>query len=69
MTSKKIKVEAARLMHYAFSDIFYSSDSSYLVYRYVTSQFKDRQLILNNLIRNRVAVVKIKNKVTIISLH
>ena len=67
MSSKKTEAEAARMIYYAFLDISYNLDSSHLVYCYVTREFMDRQLILNNSIAHRITLVNAKNKVIIIS--
>jgi len=56
------------MINHTFSDISYNPDSSYPVYCYATSQFTDRQLIINDPIAYRVVLVNAKNKVIIISL-
>ena len=68
MSLKKTAVEAAGLIHHVFADVSYAQDSTHPVYRYATSQFADRQLIINDPITHGVAVINSKQKVTIISL-
>ena len=68
MSSKKTAIKVAGFIYNPFADVSYKQDLTHLVYYYATSQFTNRQLILNDPITFRVVVISSKQKATIISL-